>query len=44
VIQLGLWAFGAAGAIQAGAEALKHAGEWLTIAWTAQGKNDRILP
>jgi hypothetical protein len=42
VIQLGLSAFGAAGAIQAGAEALKHAGEWLTIAWTAQGKDDRI--
>jgi hypothetical protein len=42
VIQLGLSAFGAAGAIQAGAEALKHASEWLTIAWTAQGKDDRI--
>jgi len=42
VIQLGLSAFGAAGAIQAGAEALKHAAEWLTIAWTAQGKDDRI--
>jgi hypothetical protein len=42
VIQLGLSAFGAAGAIQAGAEAIKHASEWLTIAWTAQGKDDRI--
>jgi hypothetical protein len=42
VIQLGLAAFGAAGAIQAGAEALKHAGQWLTLAWTAQGKEDRI--
>ncbi|HEX3474476.1 MAG TPA: hypothetical protein VHT91_05510 [Kofleriaceae bacterium] len=42
VIQLGLSAFGAAGAIQAGAEAIKHAIEWLTIAWTSQGKDDRI--
>jgi hypothetical protein len=42
VIQLGLSAFGAAGAIQAGAEAITHASEWLTIAWTAQGKDDRI--
>jgi hypothetical protein len=42
MIQLGLSAFGAAGAIQAGAEALQHAGDWLTIAWTAQGKDDRI--
>ncbi|HET7502562.1 MAG TPA: DUF4157 domain-containing protein [Kofleriaceae bacterium] len=42
VIQLGLSAFGAAGAIQAGVEAIKHGGEWLTIAWTAQGKDDRI--
>jgi hypothetical protein len=42
VIQLGLAAFGAAGAIQAGVEALKHAGQWLTLAWTAQGKGDRI--
>ncbi len=42
VIQLGLSAFGAAGAIQAGVEAIKHASEWLTIAWTAQGKEDRI--
>jgi hypothetical protein len=42
VIHLGLAAFGAAGAIQAGAEALKHAAEWLTLAWTAQGKEDHI--
>jgi hypothetical protein len=42
VIQLGLSAFGAAGAIQAGAEAIKHGSEWLTIAWTAQGKDERI--
>ena len=42
MIQLGLSAFGAAGAIQAGAEALKHASDWLTIAWTAHGKDERI--
>jgi hypothetical protein len=42
VIQLGLSAFGAAGAVQAGALAVKHASEWLTIAWTAQGKDERI--
>jgi hypothetical protein len=42
VIQLGLSAFGAAGAIQAGAEALKHAGAWLTLAWTAKGQDDQI--
>lgn len=42
VIQLGVSAFGAAGAIQAGAEAIQHASGWLTIAWTAQGKDDRI--
>jgi hypothetical protein len=42
VIQLGLAAFGAAGAVQAGADALTHACQWLTLAWTAQGKDDRI--
>jgi len=42
VIQLALSAFGAAGAVQAGVEALKHATEWLTIAWTARGKDDVI--
>jgi hypothetical protein len=42
VIQLGLSAFGAAGAVQAGAEALKHASTWLTLAWTGQGKDDQI--
>ena len=36
---VGIWC---RGAIQAGAEAIKHASEWLTIAWTAQGKDDRI--
>jgi hypothetical protein len=42
VIQLALAAFGAAGMVQAGLEAVKHAGAWLTIAWTASGKDDRI--
>ncbi|HEX8114313.1 MAG TPA: DUF4157 domain-containing protein [Kofleriaceae bacterium] len=42
VIQLALAAFGAAGLVQAGIEAVKHASAWLTIAWTASGKDDRI--
>ena len=42
VIQLALAAFGAAGMVQAGLEAVQHASAWLTIAWTASGKDDRI--
>jgi hypothetical protein len=42
VIQLALAAFGAAGMVQAGIEAVKHASAWLTTAWTANGKDDRI--
>ena len=42
VIQLALSAFGAAGMVLAAAEATKHATEWLTMAWTAQGKDDVI--
>ena len=42
VIQLALAAFGAAGMVQAGAEAVKHASAWLTTAWTAGGKDDKI--
>ena len=42
MIQLGQSAIGAAGAIQAGAEAIQHASAWLTIAWTANGKDERI--
>ena len=42
VIQLALAAFGAAGLVQAGIEAVKHASEWLTIAWTAKGNDERI--
>ncbi|MEO7731335.1 MAG: DUF4157 domain-containing protein [Kofleriaceae bacterium] len=42
VIQLALSAFGAAGAIQAGVEAMKHGAEWLTLAWTAKGNGKQI--
>jgi hypothetical protein len=42
VIQLALAAFGAAGMVQASIEAVKHASAWLTTAWTANGKDDRI--
>jgi hypothetical protein len=42
VIQLALAAFGAAGMVQAGIEAVKHASEWLTIAWTAKGNDAKI--
>lgn len=42
LIQLALSAFGAAGVVEAGVEALKHAGQWLTIAWTAKGDDKQI--
>jgi hypothetical protein len=42
VIQLALAAFGAAGMVEAGIEALKHGGAWLTTAWTANGKPELI--
>jgi hypothetical protein len=42
VIQLALSAFGAAGMVEAGVEALKHGGTWLTIAWTANGQPEVI--
>jgi hypothetical protein len=42
VIQLALAAFGAAGMVQAGIEAVKHASQWLTIAWTAKGNDEKI--
>jgi len=42
VIQLALSAFGAAGMVQAGVEALKHGSEWLTTAWTAKGDHEKI--
>lgn len=43
VIQLALAAFGAAGMVQAGIEAVKHASQWLTIAWTAKGNDEKIV-
>jgi hypothetical protein len=42
VIQLALAAFGAAGMVQAGLQAVTHASQWLTIAWTAKGKDEKI--
>jgi hypothetical protein len=43
VIQLALAAFGAAGMVEAGIEALKHGSAWLTTAWTAHGKPELIV-
>lgn len=42
VIQLALAAFGAAGLVTAGGDALKHAEQWLKLGWTAHGKADSI--
>ncbi len=42
VIQLALAAFGAAGLVMASVEAVKHASQWLTLAWTANGKDESI--
>jgi hypothetical protein len=42
LIQLALSAFGAVGMAEAGVEALKHAGQWLTLAWTAKGKDEQL--
>ncbi|MCG8420818.1 MAG: hypothetical protein MJE77_23095 [Proteobacteria bacterium] len=42
VIQLGLAAFGASFAVDAGIEALKHGDSWLTLAWTAQGDAEQL--
>src|SRR3954467_8538767 len=41
-IQLGLAAFGAVGLVQAGVVTLEHATEWLTLAWTARGKESQV--
>jgi hypothetical protein len=41
-IHLGLAAFGAVGLMQAGVAALEHAIQWLTLAWTAKGKESQI--
>jgi len=42
LIQLALSAFGAVGLVEAGVEALKHAGQWLTLAWTAKGEDKQV--
>jgi hypothetical protein len=42
LIQLALSAFGAVGTVEAGIEALKHAGQWLTLAWTAKGNDEQL--
>lgn len=42
MIQLALAAFGAAGMVVASVQALEHAQRWLTLAWTAGGKEERI--
>ena len=42
LIQLALSAFGAVGMAEAGIEALKHADQWLTLGWTAKGKDEQI--
>jgi hypothetical protein len=43
VIQLALSAFGAAGMVEAGYQALEHGSAWLNIAWTAKGKEANIV-
>ena len=42
VIQLALSAFGAAGMVEAGAQALEHGSAWLHTAWTAKGNKNQI--
>lgn len=42
LIQLALSAFGAVGMVEAGVEALKHASQWLMLAWTAKGKDEQL--
>jgi hypothetical protein len=42
LIQLALSALGAVGMVEAGVEALKHAGQWLTLAWTAKGRDEQL--
>jgi hypothetical protein len=42
IIQLALSAFGAAGMVEAGLEAVKHGSAWLTTAWTAHGQADVV--
>jgi hypothetical protein len=42
VIQFGLAAFGAKFAIDAGVQAVEHATQWLTLAWTANGDAKKL--
>jgi hypothetical protein len=42
LIQLALSMFGAVGMVEAGIEALNHAGQWLTLAWTAKGRDEQL--
>jgi hypothetical protein len=42
MIQLALAAFGAHGMVQAGVQAMSHGTRWLTLAWTAQGKEPQL--
>jgi hypothetical protein len=42
LIQLVLAAFGVSGMVEAGIEAVKHASNWLTLAWTASGDEAKI--
>jgi hypothetical protein len=42
VIQLGLAAFGAKAFVDAGGQALSHASDWLTTAWTANGDPKKL--
>lgn len=42
VIQLALAAFGAAAAVGAAAGAVRHAEQWLTLAWTAKGDPEAL--
>jgi hypothetical protein len=42
LIQLAPAAFGATGMVEAGIEALKHASQWLTLAWSAKGQDAQI--
>jgi hypothetical protein len=42
LIQLALAAFGAYGAVEAGAQAMQHGSQWLNLAWTAHGQEARL--
>jgi hypothetical protein len=42
LIQLLLAAIGAVGMVEAGVQALQHGGQWLNLAWTAQGDDAKL--